>query len=40
MRQFSSYGPVDPEQNFCVARTTLVDQCVNQLIGDPIKGGH
>ncbi len=40
MRQFSSYGPVDPEQNFCVARTELVDQCVNQLIGDPVKGGH
>jgi len=40
MRQFSSYGPVDARHNFCVVRTELVDQCVNQLVGEPDEGGH
>lgn len=40
MRRFHSYGPVDRELHFCVPRTDLVDQCLNQLIGHPEKGGH
>ena len=40
MRRFHSYGPVDCEQHFCVARRTLVEQCTAQLIGHPEKGGH
>ncbi len=40
MRQFSSYGPVDPQQHFCVPRRELVDQCINQLVGEPDKSGH
>ncbi len=40
MRRFHSYGPVDSQQHFCVARETLVEQCVSQLIGHPEKGGH
>ena len=40
MRRFHSYGPVDAEQHFCVARRELVDQCVSQLIGHLDKGGH
>ncbi len=32
MRRFHSYGPVNSEQHFCVARTELVNQCLNQLL--------
>ena len=40
MRQFHSYGPVDCEEHYCVERKTLVQQCTDQLIGHPEKGGH
>ncbi len=40
MRRFSSYGPVDARHHFCVARPELVDQCINQLVGEPDEGGH
>jgi hypothetical protein len=40
MRTFSSYGPVDPELHFSVPRPELVDQCTEQLLGHPQKGGH
>jgi hypothetical protein len=39
MRRFHSYGPVDPSSHFCVERRELVERCVQQLIGDPDKGG-
>lgn len=40
MRRFHSYGPVDPRDHFTVERTALVERCVNQLVGDPARGGH
>jgi hypothetical protein len=40
MRQWSSYGPVDPSREFCVERRALVERCVSNLVGDPDKGGH
>ncbi len=40
MRRFHSYGPVDHELHFSVPRRELVDRCLNQLIGNPVKGGH
>ncbi|WP_052506992.1 AAA-like domain-containing protein [Desulfonatronovibrio magnus] len=40
MRYFHSYGPVDCEEHFCVARTDLVQQCVSQLVANPEKSGH
>jgi len=40
MRRFSSYGPVDPTQHFSVERRELVERCVQELVGDPHKGGH
>jgi AAA-like domain len=40
MRRFSSYGPVDPAENFYVERRDLVERCVAELIDDPDKGGH
>ena len=40
MRRFHSYGPVDCEEHFCVPRTELVQDCLEQLIGHPDKGGH
>ena len=40
MRRFSSYGPVDPTENFCVERRDLVERCVDRLVGNPDKGGH
>ncbi len=40
MRRFHSYGPVDCEEHFCVERKELVNHCVEQLIGNPEKGGH
>ncbi len=39
MRSFFSYGPVDCEKHFCVQRGVLIQQCVEQLIGDE-EGGH
>ncbi|MBF0396092.1 MAG: AAA-like domain-containing protein [Desulfobacterales bacterium] len=40
-RTFSSYGPVDTEQNYYVPRTELINRAYNQLIGDDIeRGGH
>jgi len=40
MRKFHSYGPVDSTQHFSVPRRTLVEQCRNQLVDKPEKGGH
>lgn len=40
MRHFHSYGPVDCEEHFCVKREELVNQCIDQLIGNPDKGGY
>jgi hypothetical protein len=40
MRRFSSYGPVDPSENFYVERRDRVERCVGGLIGNPDKGGH
>lgn len=40
MRRFSSYGPVDPAEHFAVERRGLVEQCVDQLVGNPQKSGH
>jgi AAA-like domain len=39
MRHFSSYGPVDPSENFCVERRELVERCVEQLVSNPDKAG-
>lgn len=40
MRHFHSYGPVDCCYHFCVDRRTLVERCMNQLVGIPDQGGH
>jgi hypothetical protein len=40
MRHFHSYGPVDCEAHFCVKREELIAEGVEQLIGQPEKGGH
>ena len=40
MRHFSSYGPLDPDVDFHIRRTALVEKVANQLVGDPDKGGH
>src|SRR5271163_2504503 len=40
MRRFSSYGPVDPAEDFCVERRELVERCVAELVDNPDKGGH
>jgi hypothetical protein len=34
MRHFSSYGPVDPTESFCVERREMVEACVQQLVAD------
>ncbi len=40
MRHFHSYGPVDCRYHFCVQRTELIAQGVEQLVGIPEQGGH
>jgi len=41
MKAFHSYGPVDHDAHYCVNRTELIEQCVQQLLGEkPEKGGH
>ncbi len=41
MRTFSSYGPIDIDQNYYVPRDTLINKTYSQLIGEnPAKGGH
>ncbi len=40
VRRFFSYGPVDCKYHFCVKRSELVEQCFEQLIDIPDKGGH
>lgn len=40
MKRFSSYGPPNPETEFMVQRPALVQQVMDQLVGDPKKGGH
>ena len=39
MRIFNSYGPVDPEEHYCVERKKMVDHCARQLVGYIEKGG-
>jgi len=41
MPKFTSYGLVDPEINYSVPRTELIEQTLNQVMGEtPEKGGH
>ena len=41
MRKFSSYGPIDTDLNYYVARQALIEQARDHLLGDdPTKGGH
>lgn len=40
MKRFTSYGPPDPETEFMIQRPALVQQVINQLLGEPKKGGH
>jgi AAA-like domain len=40
MKRFHSYGPVDKDIHLCVPRTELVENCMNQILGDSAKGGH
>ncbi|MBF0224891.1 MAG: AAA-like domain-containing protein [Desulfobacterales bacterium] len=40
MRRFSSYGPVDSSENFCIKRAELVQRCTSQMIGNIDKKGH
>ncbi len=40
MRKFFSYGPVDCAEHFCVPRTEFIEKAMDQLIGNPKKGGH
>ncbi len=41
MRHFSSYGPVDEKQHYCVPRKKIVEKAYTQLVGhDPLSGGH
>ncbi|MBW1677806.1 MAG: AAA-like domain-containing protein [Deltaproteobacteria bacterium] len=40
MRRFHSYGPVNSKVHFCVERNELVEQCMNQLLGETEEGGH
>ena len=40
MKRFHSYGPVDLSAHYGVPRTALVQACVDQLVGDPVEGGH
>lgn len=41
MRKFSSYGPIDTDENYYVPRQALIDQALAHLVGDqPGKGGH
>jgi hypothetical protein len=39
-RRFHSYGPVDLKRHYAVPRTALIEQCVEQLVGDANGGGH
>ena len=40
MRYFHSYGPVDAARHFYVPRRSLIEQLVQQLVGDPQIEGH
>jgi hypothetical protein len=40
MRQFTSYGPIDTDDHYYAPRTELIQYAMNQLIGNPEKGGH
>lgn len=41
MRTFSSYGPIDVEENYYVPRDNLINKAITQLTGEnPAKGGH
>jgi hypothetical protein len=40
MRQFTSYGPIDTDDHYYAPRTELIHHAMNQLIGNPEKGGH
>lgn len=41
MRTFSSYGPIDTDENYYVPRRALIDSAYRQLVGEqPHKDGH
>ncbi|MCI4625724.1 MAG: AAA-like domain-containing protein [Candidatus Magnetoovum sp. WYHC-5] len=40
MRRFSSYGPVDAKEHFCVNRMGMVEECLGHIVGNPETGGH
>ncbi|OQX01915.1 MAG: hypothetical protein BWK80_59005 [Desulfobacteraceae bacterium IS3] len=40
MRRFHSYGPVDCSEHFCIPRKELIQNCTEQLAGNPEKCGH
>jgi len=41
MRKFSSYGPIDSKLHYHVPRQELINEAMQQLLGDnPNKGGH
>ncbi|KJR42017.1 hypothetical protein MCHI_002085, partial [Candidatus Magnetoovum chiemensis] len=40
MRHFYSYGPVDSRKHFTVSRESLIEKCVEHIIGDVNEGGH
>ncbi len=40
MRRFHSYGPVNEKLHFTVKRYKLIEDCFNNLIGDPEEEGH
>ncbi len=40
MRNFHSYGPVNSKYHYCVQRTALIEQTMQQLVGTPDQRGH
>jgi len=40
MRKFNSYGPIDKRYHYFVDRKKLIENCTEQLVGIPEKGGH
>jgi len=41
MRQFFSYGPINPKHHYYVPRQKLINEVMQQLLGDdPEEGGH
>jgi len=40
MRHFHSYGAINCKHHFCVTRNNLIEQCMEQFVGDSQDGGH